>query len=209
VDDSGDAGFKLDSGSSRFLVMAACIFVGADAMDQAAAAVENCRVELGLGARFEFKYGKTAKPFRDAFFTAVERCPFSVRAIVFDKATMNRATTPEMPHGLGNYAITQLLLRRPGSIVDAKLVIDGKDSKAFGITKATYFRKTINGQAPGTVRKVYHADSARDRLVQLADMVAGAIHRFERTGGTEAQAHMAVVRKKAVPPLGDLWHYLA
>jgi hypothetical protein len=189
--------------------MAACIFVSSDDMDQAATAIEKCRLELGLGARFEFKYGKTAKPLRDAFFKAVEPCTFSVRGIVFDKINMNAAMMTDMPKGLGNYAITQLLLREPGSIVNVKLVIDGKDSKAFGITKATYFRKTINGQSPGSIRKVHHADSARDKLVQLADMVAGAIHRSERTGGAEAQAHMAVIRKKTIPPLGGIWHHTA
>jgi hypothetical protein len=52
------------------------------------------------------------------------------------------------------------------------VVIDGQDSKVFGIESAGRFRKDVNTQAPGTVGKVRFADSSRNSMVQLADQVA-------------------------------------
>jgi hypothetical protein len=207
IDDSGDPGMKLGGGSSRYLVMAARVFQSDQAMEDAAAAIAACRRRLGRPDGFEFKHAKTTRTAKDAFFTAVGPADFAVRAIIIDKTILYSGGLVSDCERLHRFAITQLLTHTRGTVRDAKVVIDGKDSKAFAMTSATYFRRLVNAMSPGTVRVVSYADSARNSLVQLADMMAGAIHRSERDRRPETLRHMAVVRGKAKPPRGSLWSF--
>ncbi|MDR1152069.1 MAG: DUF3800 domain-containing protein [Bifidobacteriaceae bacterium] len=207
VDDSGDPGFKLGHGSSRFLVMAACVFDAPEDMEDTADAIHRCRRGLGRSDRFEFKYAKTPWPQKDAFFRAVAPCRFWVRAIIIDKTLVTSGHLRVTPSHLKNYAIRQLLTHTFGIVREAKLVIDGKDSKAFGITESRYFMREVNQVTPGTLRKVAHADSRANVLIQLADMVAGAIHRSERTDRRDAAGHMRVILAKTRQPHGSIWRF--
>jgi hypothetical protein len=128
-----------------------------------------------------------------------------VRAIIVDKTLVTSSHLRAAPPHLKNYAIRQLLTHTFGTVREAKLVIDGKDSKAFGITESRYFMREVNQATPGTLRKVAHADSRANVLIQLADMVAGAIHRSERTDRRESASHMRVVLAKARQPHGSIW----
>lgn len=197
---------KFGRGSSRHLVIAACLFDAAEAMEQATAAIRALQRNWGRSERWEFKYSKTSDAMKAEFFHAVSPIDFRVRAIVIDKPKLYSVHLRNAPVHLHNYAITQLLSHADGTISDAKLVIDGQDVVAFGARSATYFQRAINTAQPGTLRKVAFEDSARNPLIQLADMVAGAIHRSER-GERDARAHMAVVTKKIAAPGGDLWRF--
>lgn len=209
LDDSGDAGMKLTQGSSTFLVMAACVFTEPEHMEKASAAIRALRGSLGRGERWEFKFSKTSRDMRDQFFALVPRMTFSLRAIIIDKRRLTSEHLREVPDDLKAYAVRQLLSHTLDTVTEAKLVIDGQDRTAFGGASESYFRRKINEQSPGTLRKVAFEDSARNQLIQLADMAAGAVHRFARLGDQEALAYMRVLRPKARFPRGSLWDFTA
>jgi hypothetical protein len=206
IDDSGDAGMKFDRGSSRHLVMAACIFSDADEIERTAETIRNLRTQLGRGERWEFKYSKTSVGMKDAFFGAVAPHRFWVRAIIIDKQILYSSHLASVPRHLQNYAIKQLLTHTYGTVTDAKLVIDGGDRRTFGASDLSYLRREINQQCPGTIRKAVCEESDRNMLIQLADMVAGAVHRNAKQAGSAA-AHMRVISQKAAPPKGSLWRF--
>ncbi|MDR1512180.1 MAG: DUF3800 domain-containing protein [Propionibacteriaceae bacterium] len=202
IDDSGDAGLKFGKGSSRHLVMAACVFDSGSEIERTAEAITALRVRLGHGADWEFKHAKAQAQAEELFHT-VEPFDFYVRAIIIDKTTLTsqRLGTTNLKY----FAITELLTHGTWPIHDAKVVIDGKDSKAFSMATSTYFRKTVNAEQPGAIKRVTMEDSKKNVLIQLADMVAGTIHRAERTGQTTAA--MAAVARKARRPSGGIWRY--
>lgn len=207
LDDSGDPGVKFGHGSTQHLVMAACVFNSNEAMESASRAIRDCRKRVHRSERWEFKYAKTSDYAKDEFFSAIAPLDFKVRAIVIDKRDLYSGHLRSAPKHLQNYAIKELLTHTLNTVQDAKLVIDGGDRRAFGVKDSVYFRKYVNEVCPGTIRDVSFADSSRVVLIQLADMVAGAIHRSQRADRNGAEHHMRVVRAKTKYPEGNVWHF--
>jgi hypothetical protein len=207
LDDSGDPGVKFGRGSTQHLVMAACVFRSAQAMEFASHSIRLCREQIGRGERWEFKYSKTSNTMKAEFFAAVRDLDFDVRAIVIDKQRLYSQTLTTVPKYLQNFAIKQLLTHSFGTIQDAKLVIDGRDSRAFRVGSGAYFRREVNEECPGTLRAVACEDSSRNMLIQLADMIAGAIHRNQREDRADATDHMRAFSSKLRYPRGSLWFF--
>jgi hypothetical protein len=205
LDDSGDAGMKFESGSTRFLIMSACVFDEPSEIERAAKAINECRESLGRSARWEFKHAKTSDDVKDEFFRVIRPLKFRIRAIVIDKQQLYSTQLKTAPKYLQNFAIKELLTHTLGTVKNAKLVIDGRDTKAFRLTNATYFRNEINRVAPDTIRAVTGEDSHRNALIQLADMTAGAIHRSRRGDRECNPEHMASLKPRFKYPGGSLW----
>lgn len=178
IDDSGDAGFKFDAGSSRFLVMAACVFADPTHIEHVAGCIRECRDKNRQ--RREFKYQGTRKGIKACFFECTDSAQYAVRAIAIDKMAIYSPKLRTSPTELKSYAIYQLLTHHDGTIRDAKIVVDGQESKPFGMSDRRYFRENVNRRISGTVREVEFVDSKQSLPVQLADMTAGAISRHVR-----------------------------
>jgi hypothetical protein len=207
LDDSGDPGMKFERGSSKFLVMAACIFREPEDIEAAVDAIRKCRQVIGRSERWEFKHGKTSKDMQSKFFECTRVLKYDVRAIVIDKRRLHSDTLISRPGYLQNYAIMQLFSNTVGTVRNAKLVIDGQDRRAFQLKSSSYFLKMVNSNAPGTLRKVEYDDSVRNPLIQLADMTAGAIRRhFEEPQKANA-LHFAMIKGRTRYPRGSLWEF--
>ena len=70
-----------------------------------------------------------------------------------------------------------------GALVDASIVIDGSGDRQFKRAMRSYLRQHLDERS---VRKVRLKDSRKDPLIQLADMVAGAIARSYRVDAVTA-----------------------
>lgn len=206
IDDSGDSGFAFDSGSTRFMVMAACLFNRPEDIEAASAAVQRCK-EMNRQSR-EFKYAKTRDGIRDCFFRCTAHVPFAVRAIVIDKATLRSSHLRTHPRDLKSFAIKQLLTHGDGFIHQAKVFVDGQDTRAFQMSDARYFTRNVNRESPGSVSQVTFVDSKHSSPIQIADMVAGAIHRFVREDEKHSDRHFNMFPRRLVRPLGgSFWRY--
>jgi len=211
VDDSGDCGFKFSSGSSTHVVMAACVFREREHVEHALACVENGRTNRAPDGTVyrtskEFKYSKAKDSHKDAFFEAMRPAQFAVRAIVLDKRHIHSPYLRGNPRDLKSFLIRQMLTHTYRTVRDAKLVIDGQDTRAFGMSDRDYFLRIVNREAPGTLREVEWADSKKNGLVQLADMVAGSI-RCQLDGDEKAAAHFDTYRARTWQPRGSMWHF--
>jgi hypothetical protein len=83
IDESGDPGFKVATGSSPIFVLAMVIFDDHTEAVRTQALVAATLARLGI--KPEFKFNKCRADLRDRFFDAVEHCRFRVRAIVVSK----------------------------------------------------------------------------------------------------------------------------
>jgi hypothetical protein len=61
-----------------------------------------------------------------------------------------------------------------GLLEAARVIIDGSGDRVFKREMGAYFRRHLG---KGKVKSIQYSNSAGDRLVQLADMCAGAIGR--------------------------------
>lgn len=206
IDDSGDAGFNFAAGSSRFMIMSACMFWRPEDIEHAAGLVHACSEQNRQ--RREFKYSKTRDGIKDCFFACVAEGRFSVRAIVIDKTKIRSEHLRTNPGNFKSYAIYQLLTHHDGYIRDAKIIVDGQDSRPFNMSDRRYFRDNVNRQFPGTVREVEFVDSTKSRPIQLADMTAGAVHRFVREDEKHNPAHFQTFRDRTWRANGgSLWRF--
>lgn len=211
VDDSGDCGFKFDNGSSRYIVMAACVFREREHVEHALDCVESARSNTspdGSVYRYcrEFKYSKTKATHKARFFEAVAPATFAVRAVVLDKQRIYSAHLQANPRDLKSYLIRQMLTHTFGTVRQAKLIVDGQDTRAFGMSDRSYFMRKVNGEAAGTLTEVEFADSRSSGLVQLADMVAGSLRKWVE-GDAEATQHFETYRRRTWQPRGSVWHF--
>ena len=207
IDDSGDPGVKLSSGSTRFLVLAACVFRESSHIEEAAEAIRTCRDPVDRGPRWEFKHAKTSDDMKDQFFRGTKLLTYDVRAIVIDKSKLHSDALLTKPGYMQNYAIKEIFVNTLGTVQNATLVIDGRDSRAFRIKSASYFLREVNEKVPGTLAKVSFDDSVRNPLIQLADMTAGAIRRHYEHPEKANPLHFAMIKGRARYPRGSIWDF--
>lgn len=91
IDESGDPGFALTRGSSRYFVIVCVIFHDELEAEKMAVTLKELRRNLGLSHESEFKFNKSRKKVRVAFLRTLQHFNFSVRALVIDK-TLIRST---------------------------------------------------------------------------------------------------------------------
>lgn len=205
IDDSGDPGMKPNTGASSHLVMAACVFRDPKEIEKLKACVEHCAEKNRH--RIEFKYNKTKESIRTCFFDCTRDLDYSIRAIMIEKANLTSPKLRENGKAMKSYAIRQLLTKSYGQVRDAKVVIDGQDIKGFDIPDSQYFLRMVNRETPGTISSVKFADSKQNVGIQLADMVAGAIHRGIRKHKPAEPHHLRMIRPRSYQPQGNFWSF--
>jgi hypothetical protein len=173
LDESGDTGFKFRQGSTRVFVIALVVVDDPTPLDRA---VERLRQQYKPLSRYEFKFSETADKLKERFFRGMQDHHFYVRAIVIDK-TMIYSERLRNKHWFYNYVTKLVLKHDDGLIHEAALVVD---KRLPGIVSRrhfnTYLRRELNS-GHRRIKEIKHRDSARENLLQVADMVAGAIHR--------------------------------
>lgn len=205
IDDSGDGGFKVGRGSTSHLIMAACVFRDPKQIEALSEAVHTCAQRNRVGD--EFKYAKTKDRIRGCFFDCTAHVDFDVRAIIMTKEWIWSPNYRSNPSKFKSFAIAQLLSHGFGQISDAKVFIDGQDTKAFGISDAEHVASIANRSSPGTISSVRFVDSRRNVGIQLADMIAGAINRGVRTHAPADTRHLDRFRHRTYQPRGSYWFF--
>lgn len=206
VDDSGDAGFKVGQGSSEHLVIACCVFEKAEDAEAASHAIRSLRQELKWHPNQEFKFSKTREEIRIRFLQLCIPLNFFVRAIVIDKKIITSTNLRTDRVSFYNYAIQEVLTNSFGTIQNAKVRVDGKGSRDYVKAAGKYFKDQAN-QKSSVIAKVKFVDSKGDQLIQLADMMAGAIRKSYDTGHNRQQLYLQATRPFAKRPSSDIWHF--
>lgn len=176
IDESGDAGFKLVRGSSQHFIISMVIF--RDAQDARATSAKITALATRLNIKPEFKFTKSCNDYRDAFFNEISNCKFTTRSVVVDKQKIYSNHLKENKESFYNFFIKTMLKYDNGILKDAKIIIDGSGDKSFKLEFKAYIRRCI---PTACVKKLSLKDSCTDPLIQLADMVAGAIARSYKT----------------------------
>ena len=198
IDESGDAGFKVERGSSPVFVAAMVMF------DDAEDAALTRDLIKGSAARQvhkgEFKFSKSRDEVRDRFFRAVAAGPFRVRAIVVEKAVIRSAHLQTDKESFYAFFVKQMLRHDNGRLTNARVIIDGSGDREFRQKLSTAIRRKVR---EGAVRDCRFSDSRTDPLIQLADMCAGAIARSFRADRRDAHRWRDMLR----PRLDDVWRF--
>lgn len=201
VDDAGDAGFKLDKGSSSHFVIACIVFDDNLEAEETALRIKKLRRSLNWRDEHEFKFNKMNKKLRLAFLGEVRSCKFRVRAIVINKSTIRSPELRRNKNKFYNYAIKEVLAKSHGHIKDARIRLDGHEDHVYKQTATTYFRRQVNLKG-SVIKDLKFVNSKGDNLIQLADMVAGSIMRAQGKK-SDSQDYVKIINKR----LEDVWHF--
>ena len=175
VDEAGDTGLKLKQGSSQFFIITLVIF---DEDDEALACDQRIallRRELGVGQEFEFHFNETPRRIKDHFFKAIVPYNFFYVSTIINKKNLYGEGF-KFKNSFYKYACRLVFDNVKQYLEHAIVVFDGSGSRQFKQELATYLRKRMNDDATLRVRKVKMQDSKNNNLIQLADMVCGAVN---------------------------------
>lgn len=176
MDESGDTGFKLNKISSRYFVLTAVIFDSLEAAEKANEVVKEVRKELKRSESLEFKFSTgTNDRAKELFLRKLSRCDFRYRSVVIDKKTLMQRE-PDPKESIYMLVADQLFLRAKSRIKNATVFVD-LITKSFVQDFNKYLRVRLNTDIEKLIGEIKHKDSKSNNLLQLADMVCGAIYR--------------------------------
>ena len=203
IDDSGDPGFKLGKGSSKFFIICAVIFDDDLEAEKTALAIKELRRELFGRDDVEFKFHKSKKSIRESFLKKINGYQFRVRCVVADNGILYSPKLRNSRDTFYSYMIKMLLKYNDHTIVDAKIRIDGGGDRVFRRNFITYLRRELNGDERKVLQNCKMIDSKKDVLIQMADMIAGSIHRSLKESKSDSLVYKAIIKKH----IEDEWSF--
>jgi len=203
IDDSGDPGFKVGKGSSEVFVIALVIFDDPLDAEETALKIKRLRQSLGINNTFEFKFNKCRKDFRCKFLSTVADSKFRARVIIMRKDRIYGKELRSSKESFYNYAIKMVLKYHGGTISNAKIRLDGHGDRQFRRALSSYLRRELNRPDKKIFKNLKFVDSHRDVLIQLADMVAGAIHRSYYADKNDKDLYRGIIEQR----IEDEWKF--
>lgn len=181
VDESGNPGIKDEQGE---FVIVGIIVVNENDLARISKEFSKIRRQMNLDRDFEFKFSKTNKKIIIKLLKGLSDIDFEVYALIFDKKVIQTN---------GQTVYNRLLcdLIKEMKIKDADILVDGKTSRRNRNSVASFFRKELLG----TGNRLRYGNSKSFDGLQLADLIAGTIHRFcsEKKGGVD---FMMIIKNK-------------
>ena len=173
VDESGNPGIKDEQGE---FVIVGVVIVNEDDLARISEEFLNIRKQMSLGVDFEFKFSKTDKRVIMKLLNSISDVHFEVYALIFSKREIQTN---------GQTIYNRLLcdLIKEMKIENADILVDGKTSRRNKNSVASFFRKELSVMG----NKLRYGNSKSFDGLQLADLVAGTMHRFyaNKRGGAD------------------------
>jgi Protein of unknown function (DUF3800) len=198
IDESGDAGMKKKDGSSDLFIMVAVIFEDPGEASKCDLQISELRRGLtkNKSGNKEYKFNKCDRKEREVFFRGVAQFKFRYVAIVINKDALYG---PGFGFKSSFYKYTAKLLfdNAKQYLAEAIVILDGCGDREFRQQLETYVKRNVNTLGKcDIVAKVKLESSHSNNLLQLADMVAGAVARSLRSDKADAPLYRGIIYRK-------------
>ena len=167
IDESGDSGFKQSSSSFFVLTM---VIIKDDDIVKINKNIERLKKQYHIYP--EYKFSRTSDFHKERFFNMLSPLPFLAHAIVVEKKLVYSSELRSNSKKFYNFFLKQLLQHSPLE-KQAKIRIDKSSSKVFQKEAMAYIRQQLHDLN----LNIKFLDSKSANLIQLADMISGAICR--------------------------------
>lgn len=181
-DESGDTSFSFRKGASRNFVYA---LIATENPDTLRLALDSVRKESRLTESYEFKFHSlTSVRLRQQVFAKLSAADFEAWAIVVDKTIL-----PDPYKVMGSlelylFFVSELIQKIPvEKRQDARLILDeygSAKSLVVGLRRVLKLRDIPKG-----FKQIVSRRSSSEPLIQIADLVAGAVLRRDSTREAE------------------------
>jgi hypothetical protein len=190
VDESGCMGMKVGSGSSPFFVVTVVLFNDKTVVTACYDRIEELKTTFKV--KSEFKFCRCSHEQRVGFFRELCHFDFSYFGIVFDKSQIARFHRPFL-----HYAVLGAFAQHAEKIRCAKVVIDKTGSSEFRKMMSKELKDQLNDSYGSIViNAVKSVESDTNNLLQLADMVCGAVARSFHPDKCGRNGYRDMLRKK-------------
>lgn len=199
LDESGDAGLKLDKGSTPFFIVSLVIINDHDEAKAIDTRISLLRRELGLKEDFEFHFVENKHRHRVSFLEAVQPYDWFYLSIVIDKSKLYgpgfRFRSP-----FYKYTCSLVFENAKPYLDEATVLVDGSGSREFRRQLESYLKRKINDNESDRrfIKKVKVQSAAVNNLLQLADMVSGAVHRSYKGGKEENMSYRKLISPREI-----------
>ena len=182
-DESGDVSFNFGKGASRYFVMAVIATTKPEDLRQSLAEVRD---EFGLSASYEFSFnGISSDQIRQRVFQALQRANFEAWALVVDKTYLSVPFHVMSRLNFYLFCITELLQSIPAEMREkSTLILDEFGGEPDLPLEFRRYMKRRN--IPRHFSRVLTKRSKSEPLIQVADLVAGAVLRRDAQRDSEA-----------------------
>lgn len=198
IDESGDTGLEISRGATKYFSMFMVVFEENDEALACDQRIDLLRRELRLDPMYEFHFHRNSNRVRDDFFKAILPYQFFYYGIVVNKEKL-------FGQGFHNkesfykYASGLLFENAKERLERATVIIDESGRQLFKYELASYLKRRINvSDHQRYIKKVKMQDSKRNNLLQLTDMIAGAVHRSLLDKSDEGQRWRKVTEAREI-----------
>jgi hypothetical protein len=177
IDESGCPGIKLGKGSTPYFTVTMLVFEDHDEALRCEAGIVELRRALRLPDYFEFHFNKLCHDYREAFLRKVAAFESFYFSITINKAKLFGEGF-KYPDSFYKWVCGLLFENAKPYLSNASVVIDGSGGRQFRTQLSAYLRKRVNTKGgPELIRKVKIQDSRSNDLLQMVDMICGAVAR--------------------------------
>lgn len=185
-------------GSSDFFVITIVIFEENDDAANCEAKIAEVRSKLKLHESFEFHFNSCSDRIRQEFLKGVSQCGFFYHSFVLNKKKL-WGQGFQNKDSFYKYTTGLVFENAKPHLRQAKVVIDRCGNHDFRKQLAKYLKNKINKKDPGSmIRKVSMEGSHSNDLLQLADMVCGAVARSFRLDKDDRTKFRKIIRHREI-----------
>jgi hypothetical protein len=194
IDESGDAGLKIDEGSSSHFIFTLIVFFDRNEANKVDEHISEIRKQLSLRKEFEFHFNKLSKKFREHFLKEVSEFEFKYFSFIVEKQKVLDSLF-ETSESFYLYVCKEAFLVAKDYLNESTVIIDGRGSRKFKQYLATYLKNHLNEKESEKfrIKKAKLEDSHKNNLLQLADMVCGAVARYYKNN---EKNYLEIVKKR-------------
>ena len=182
-DESGDVSFAFEKGASRYFVVAV---IATDKPDTLRQLLKDLRQQSSLPANYEFTFNALSSiPLRRRVFASLAQADFESWAVIVDKTAISDSFKIMQRLDFYLYFVTELIQLIPPQKRDgATLILDEYGGTSRVLLELKRFMNVRN--IPRHFKRIVAKRSRSEPLIQIADLVAGAILRRDSKGDADA-----------------------
>lgn len=172
IDKCGCPGFKITKGSTPYLVIGVVQFKNFLQAEKASMAINELKKTLNIQP--QFKFNKTSFKIKESFFYEICDYEFEVRALVADKFGINVPGLRNNSTSFYQYLVATLFQDNNDIFAGSSIKVNKNTDRIFQQVLTKYIKEQ-NQQHK--IKKFAFSEAKNDFLIQLANMITGAISR--------------------------------
>jgi hypothetical protein len=177
LDESGDTGWKQNTGSSANFVVSLVLFNSNDEAGACDRSIDKLRTKIKR-PNFEFHFAHNSHKTRLEFLRTVAEFDFSVITIAIHKdPNSSMKDIYKTKNSFYRYACHTVMALAGPYLDHATIIMDKGNTDTFYGALRKSLRKLLDDKERAKIKKIKPQDSKKNNLLQLADYAAGIASR--------------------------------